>query len=116
MPPHDRGEHRAALLQSLVKTSTALVQRKYAHSTLNSDGDSTPDGGFRWYHTQGYNFPGITDHNYVTSVDGLNALHGADDKFIVIRGEGIDWFHDKPIHVNGLNLAQKVDPQVGRVW
>ena len=83
--------------------------------TLNSDGDSTPDEVVRWYRTQGYNFLVLTDHNYLTSVDGLNALHGADDKFIVIKGEEVsDWFGEKPIHVNGLNIAQKVEPQGGK--
>ena len=83
--------------------------------TLNSDGDSTPDEVVRWYRENGYNFLVLTDHNFVTSVDGLNALHGADDKFIVIKGEEIsDIFGKKPIHVNGLNLSRKIDPQGGR--
>jgi hypothetical protein len=47
-------------------------------------------------------------------VDGLNALHGADEKFLVIRGEEIsNTFETKPLHINGLNLARKVDPQPG---
>lgn len=82
--------------------------------TLNSDGDSTPDEVVRWYRENGYNFLVLTDHNFVTSVDGLNALHGADDKFIVIKGEEIsDTFGKKPIHVNGLNVTRKIDPQGG---
>lgn len=83
--------------------------------TLNSDGDSTPDDVVRWYRENGYNFLVLTDHNFLTSVDGLNALHGADDKFIVIRGEEVsDLFGKKPIHVNGLNLMRKVEPQGGK--
>ncbi|MDQ3666456.1 MAG: CehA/McbA family metallohydrolase [Acidobacteriota bacterium] len=83
--------------------------------TLNSDGDSTPDEVVRWYREHGYNFLVLTDHNFVTSVDGLNALHGADEKFIVIKGEEIsDKFGSKPIHVNGLNVARKIDPQGGK--
>ena len=70
--------------------------------TLNSDGDSTPDDVVRWYREHGYHFVTITDHNYLTSVDGLNALHGADDKFLVMKGEELtDRFGNKPIHVNG---------------
>ena len=70
--------------------------------TLNSDGDSTPDDVVRWYREHGYNFVTLTDHNYLTSVDGLNALHGADDKFLVMKGEEVtDRFENKPIHVNG---------------
>ena len=83
--------------------------------TLNSDGDSTPDEVVRWYRENGYNFLVLTDHNFVTSVDGLNALHGADEKFIVIRGEEVsDVFGKKPIHVNGLNVVRKVEPQGGK--
>jgi len=83
--------------------------------TLNSDGDSTPDEVVRWYRTEGYNFLVLTDHNYLTSVEGLNALHGADDKFLVIKGEEVsDWFGEKPIHVNGLNVARVVEPQGGK--
>src|SRR5688572_6489588 len=74
--------------------------------TLNSDGDSTPDDVVRWYREHGYNFVAITDHNYLTSIDGPNALHGADGKFLVMKGEEVtDRFGDKPIHVNGLDPA-----------
>lgn len=82
--------------------------------TLNSDGDSAPDDVVRWYREQRYHFLVLTDHNYITSVDGLNALHGADEKFIIIKGEEVsDRFGEKPIHVNGLNVAQLVQPQGG---
>lgn len=82
--------------------------------TLNSDGDSTPDDVVRWYREHGFNFVAITDHNYLTSVDGLNAVHGADDKFLVIRGEELtDRFGDRPIHVNGLEPASVIRPPGG---
>ena len=55
--------------------------------TLNSDGDSTPDEVVRWYREHGYQFLVLTDHNFLTSIDALNALHGADQKFLLIRGE-----------------------------
>jgi len=47
--------------------------------TINSDGDSTPDQVVRWYREHGYQFLVLTDHNFLTSVAGLNALHGADE-------------------------------------
>jgi hypothetical protein len=82
--------------------------------TLNSDGDSTPDDVVRWYREHGYHFLVLTDHNFLTSVDALNALHGADEKFLVIRGEEVtDRFEKKPIHVNGLDVASLVPPQGG---
>lgn len=83
--------------------------------TLNSDGDSTPDDVVRWYRENGYNFLVLTDHNHLTKVDALNALHGADKQFLIIKGEEVtDRFGDKPIHINGLDLEREVAPQGGR--
>lgn len=82
--------------------------------TLNSDGDSTPDEVVRWYRENGYQFLVLTDHNFLTEVQALNALHGADEQFLVLRGEEVsDRYGDKPLHVNGLNLSRRVDPQGG---
>jgi hypothetical protein len=82
--------------------------------TLNSDGDSTPDDVVRWYREHGYHFLVLTDHNYLTSVDGLNALHGAGDKFLVVKGEEVtDRFGEKPIHVNGFNPDRYIKPPGG---
>lgn len=82
--------------------------------TLNSDGDSTPDEVVRWYREHGYQFLVLTDHNFLTSVEALQSLHGADDRFLVIRGEEVtDRFGDKSIHVNGLDLHRLVEPQGG---
>jgi hypothetical protein len=83
--------------------------------TLNSDGDSTPDEVVRWYREHGYQFLVLTDHNFLTSVEGLNALHGADEQFLVIKGEEVtDRFSDKDVHVNGLKVEQVVEPQGGK--
>lgn len=82
--------------------------------TLNSDGDSSPDEVVRWYREHRYHFLVLTDHNFLTSVDGLNALHGADEQFLVIKGEEVtDRFGDKPIHVNGIDPEHLVEPQGG---
>ncbi|MDQ3169893.1 MAG: CehA/McbA family metallohydrolase [Acidobacteriota bacterium] len=82
--------------------------------TVNSDGDSTPDDVVRWYREHGYNFLVLTDHNFLTSVDGLNALHGADEKFLVVKGEEVtELFDDKSLHINGLDVAHHVPPQGG---
>ena len=81
--------------------------------TVNSDGDSTPDDVVRWYRERDYQFLVLTDHNYLTSVDGLNAVHGADDKFLVVKGEEVtDRFGAKPIHINGLDVSRLVE--IGR--
>lgn len=82
--------------------------------TLNSDGDSTPDDVVRWYREHGYQFLVLTDHNFLTSVDGLNALHGASERFLVIRGEEVtDRFGDLSLHINGLDVGNRVEPQGG---
>lgn len=82
--------------------------------TLNSDGDSTPDDVVRWYREHGYQFLVLTDHNFLTSVDALNALHGADEQFLVVKGEEVsDPFDGKPLHINGLNVSARVAPQGG---
>ena len=83
--------------------------------TLNSDGDSTPDEVVRWYREHRYDFLVLTDHNFLTAVDGLNALHGADERFLVIKGEEVtDRLGDKPLHINGLDVGARVAPQGGQ--
>jgi hypothetical protein len=82
--------------------------------TTESDGDSTPDVVARWYRDHGYQFLVLSDHNVLTSVDALNALHGRDDSFLLIKGEEVtDRFDEKPVHINGLDVDEKVDPQKG---
>jgi hypothetical protein len=82
--------------------------------TLNSDGDSTPDEVVRWYREHGYQFLVLTDHNFLTSVEALQALHGADEQFLVIQGEELtDDFEGKPVHVNGLDVKRLVLPPGG---
>lgn len=83
--------------------------------TLNSDGDSSPDEVARWYREHGYHFLVLTDHNFLTSVEALNALMGADEQFLILPGEEVsDRVGPRPIHVNGLLVERKVDPQGGQ--
>jgi hypothetical protein len=80
--------------------------------TLNSDGDSTPDDVVRWYRDHKYDFLVLTDHNYLTETSALQALHGADDKFLVIPGEEVSSsFEKKPLHINGLDPSRLVQAQ-----
>jgi hypothetical protein len=82
--------------------------------TTESDGDTAPDDVARWYREHGYDFLVLSDHNVLTSVEALNALQGADGKFLLIRGEEVsDTFDSKPVHVNGLDISEKVVPQKG---
>lgn len=121
---HSRVALSAVLLGGLVASTAGPLARDaqappdlrwykgntHAH-TINSDGDSTPDEVVRWYREHGYQFLVLTDHNYLTSVDGLNAVLGAVDKFLVIPGEEVtSRSGDKPIHVNGLAIKDTVAP------
>jgi hypothetical protein len=85
----------------------------HTHS-LNSDGDSTPDDLARWYREQRYHFLFFTDHNVVTPVEGLNAVFGMPERFLVIRGEEVtDQAAGKPVHLNMLGGEGVVQPQGG---
>lgn len=111
-----------ALVPVLASAQTALTADEPARwykgnthtHTLNSDGDSTADEVVRWYREHRYDFLVLTDHNFLTSVDGLNAIHGADERFLVIKGEEVtDTFDKKPLHINGLDVSTRVSPQHG---
>ena len=82
--------------------------------TLNSDGDSTPSEVTSWYREHRYQFLVLTDHNYLTNIDALNAIHGAPGKFILVPGEEVTTaFGSLPIHVNALGLTSLVEPLKG---
>jgi hypothetical protein len=68
----------------------------------------------RWYRQHGYQFLVLSDHNVLTSVDALNAVNGKDGTFLLIKGEEVtDRFDGKPVHINGLDVSEKVEPQKG---
>ena len=82
--------------------------------TVNSDGDSTPMEVAAWYKSNRYNFLILSDHNYLTDITGLNAVHAATEKFLLIPGEEVtDRFGNKPVHVNAYNLTRLVNPTHG---
>lgn len=97
---------------------TAAKKRWYKGNlhthTLNSDGDSTPHEVTTWYREHGYNFLVLTDHNHLTDINGLNAVHAAKGKFLLITGEEVsDSYRKKPIHMNAFNPERLVEPQHG---
>jgi hypothetical protein len=102
-------------LVEITQAGTGRWYKGNTHThTLNSDGDSTPDDVVRWYREHGYAFLVLTDHNFLTAVDTLQALHGASERFLVVRGEEVsDRFGDKPLHVNGLGVERLVTAQGG---
>jgi hypothetical protein len=82
--------------------------------TVNSDGDSTPHEVATWYREHGYQFLALTDHNHLTEVAALNAIHGAREKFLIIPAEELtDQYLKRPIHINAINLATEVQAQHG---
>lgn len=82
--------------------------------TLNSDGDSTPSEVAAWYRGQRYHFLVLSDHNYFTEVEGLNAVHGGRERFLLIPGEEVtDRFEAKPVHLNAYGPRGLVEPAHG---
>jgi hypothetical protein len=86
--------------------------------TIHTDGDSSPDAVVRWYKEHGYHFVVLTDHDYLTPVDGLNAVFAAPGKFLVIPGvEVTDRYRQgetsKPVHLNGIGVREAVKPMGG---
>ncbi len=82
--------------------------------TINSDGDSAPDVVARWYKERRYHFLALTDHNYFTDPQGLNAFLGARDRFVLITGEEVtSRFESKPVHVNAFSLRETIPPAFG---
>lgn len=73
----------------------------HAH-TNNSDGDSTPEKVAKMYDSLGYDFLYITDHNYLTLINGLktNNLLLIPGCEVSLEAEGV------PVHVNGLNIKE----------
>ena len=82
--------------------------------TINSDGDSAPDAVARWYKESRYSFLALTDHNYFTDPQGLNAFLAARDRFLLITGEEVtSRFETKPVHINAFRLRETIEPQFG---
>lgn len=94
----------------------------HTHTTV-SDGRAAPDVVVRWYQEHGYDFVVLTDHDYRTPIDGLNAVFGAPGKFLVVAGvEVTDCFPVTqeggralalPVHLNGIHVREHVRPQRG---
>ena len=82
--------------------------------TINSDGDTAPDAVVRWYREHGYNFLFITDHEFITDVDPLNALFGAEGRFLALPGQEVtQWGADpaqRSAHINALFTTRVIWP------
>jgi hypothetical protein len=82
--------------------------------TVNSDGDSSPDEVARWYKEHRYNFVVLTDHDFLTEPEGLNAVFAARNKFVLIPGEEVSSrYEELPIHINAFDLRSTLLPVRG---
>jgi hypothetical protein len=86
-----------------------LKGNTHTHTT-ESDGDSSPETVARWYKEHGYDFLILSDHNVLLDPSTLADL--VDDSFLLIPGEEVtSSFGAKPVHVNGLNIRELVEPR-----
>ncbi len=86
-----------------------LKGNTHSHTT-ESDGDSSPEVVARWYKEHGYDFLILSDHNVLLDPTTLSQL--VDSTFLLIPGEEVtSSFEGKPVHVNGLNLHEWVEPR-----
>ncbi|WP_438481278.1 CehA/McbA family metallohydrolase [Oleiharenicola lentus] len=92
--------------------------------TTNSDGNASPEIVTQWYRDHGYQFVVITDHEHLTEVAPLNALHARDGEFLVIQGQEVTQHlsksrdprfpTDRPAaHVNAINAKAVAVPLGG---
>jgi hypothetical protein len=81
----------------------------HSHTT-ESDGDSSPEYVARWYKDHGYDFLVVSDHNTLVDPSTLSSL--TDESFLLVPGEELtSSFEGLPVHVNGLNLREFVEPR-----
>ncbi len=82
--------------------------------TVNSDGNASPDTVARWYKEHDYQFLFITDHEYLTDPVPLNALLGAEERFLMLPGQEVTQWGADPArsaaHVNSLFARNVIFP------
>jgi len=80
--------------------------------TTESDGDSPPETVARWYKEHGYDFLILSDHNTFTDPGAGALAFLVDQGFLLIPGEELTTsFDSRPVHVNGLNVRELVEPR-----
>lgn len=83
-----------------------------------SDANGTPEFAVEWYRAHGYHCLVITDHEFLTDVAPLNEKYGADNGFLVLRGQEItqlvaDASHPNGVrhgHINGIGTQKLILP------
>ena len=85
--------------RAATQTETRWFKGNTHTHTINSDGDTAPDEVVRWYREHDYQFLVLSDHNFLTSVDGVNGLF---QRFLVIPGRRSRTGSRQ--RINGLNV------------
>jgi hypothetical protein len=82
--------------------------------TLNTDGDSSPVDVVRWYREQGYHFVALTDHDSLTSVDGLNAIYATGAPAPLPGRGGVPSFFHPFLVIAGEEVTDRYPPREAR--
>ena len=89
-------------------------QRWHRGNTHTHTNRASPDVVVQWYKENGYDFVVITDLNYRTPVERLDAVVGAPGRFLVLAGvEVSDDFEGRIVDISGIGVRHAVQPQDG---
>lgn len=79
----------------------------HAHTVICGHADSTPEFVTAWYHSHGYNFLILSEHNHFIDPDTVKKPTELDNEFILIPGEEVTG--KKIIHTTAMNINKIVD-------
>ncbi len=79
----------------------------HAHTVICGHADSTPEFVTDWYHSHGYNFLILSEHNHFINPDTVKMPANIRDDFILIPGEEVTG--RKIIHTTAMNITKLVD-------
>ena len=79
----------------------------HAHTVICGHADSTPEFVTDWYHSKGYNFLILSEHNHFINPDTVKMPISLRDDFILIPGEEVTG--RKIIHTTAMNITKLVD-------
>jgi hypothetical protein len=79
----------------------------HAHTLICGHADSTPEFVTAWYHSHGYNFLILSEHNHFIDPDTVKKPTALDNEFILIPGEEVTG--RKTIHTTAMNIKRLVD-------
>ena len=86
--------------------STWYKGNTHCHTVLCGHADSAPEAVARWYHSRGYNFLILSEHNQFIDPDKVALPAGKRPDFILIPGEEVTG--EQAIHTTGMNIRRVV--------